>query len=137
MVSLLRQINVPNNIVVVLGNNAYLSEKNRQRVKVLHNLNAEEMASLFDESEKGIFCASTVCIEALSRGLKVIAGYDVDNQIEFYKKLRDNHEIIPVGNLLKTDENIFSNALIKERILSTSIFPTNIIDNYFKLFKTL
>lgn len=137
VVSLLLKINVPNNIVVVLGNNAYLSEDNRQRVKVLHNLNAEEMVTLFDESEKGIFCTSTVCIEALSRGLKVIAGYDVDNQVDFYKKLRDNHEIIPVGYLLKTDVNTFSNALIKERISSTSFFPTNIVDNYFRLFKTL
>ncbi len=133
IVSKLQQIREFYNIVVVLGNNAYLSSDNRKKVEVLTNLSAEKMANLFESSVAAILCSSTVCLEALSRGVKVIAGYDVDNQIALYEKLKEDKYIIPIGDLSKVDIKELSYALnsvktfiprslnikdIKERLLS-------------------
>lgn len=138
IVSLLLLLNIPYNIVVVLGNSAYLSEENRQKVRVLHNLTASEMASLFDNSHAGIFCCSTVCIEALSRSLPVIAGYDVDNQIDIYKFLKRNKYIIPVGDLLTADKMKLAEALRNLDEHRSNFVPTKgIKNNYLKIFHSL
>ena len=111
IVSKLCQIRNPYNIIAILGNNAYLSTENRRKVQVFTNLSAEQMANLFDASIAAILCSSTVCIEALSRGVKVIAGYDVDNQLQMYEKLKEGNYIIPIGDLSKIGIKELSTAL--------------------------
>lgn len=139
IVSLLLKLNIPNRIVVVLGNDAYLSEFNRKNVEALHNLNAIEMAKLFETCFAGFFCSSTVCIEAISRELRVVAGYDVDNQIDFYNELMQNKYIIPLDNLLEVgseDINI-AMGLLNTRKCQKTFDPSMIKNNYLVLFKSL
>lgn len=71
-------------IDVICGEGVRLGTKGEPNVNFHHRLSAEEMVALFDKADVGIFSASTVCIEAFSRSLPVIAGYYVDNQEEFY-----------------------------------------------------
>lgn len=48
-------------------------------------LDAAGMARLMDSCDLGVFPASTLCVEAISRRLPVVAGWFVDNQRDFYE----------------------------------------------------
>jgi UDP-2,4-diacetamido-2,4,6-trideoxy-beta-L-altropyranose hydrolase len=98
------RLNVGTDISVVVGS----ANKDASLIKVFcdsqginffMNLSASEMCLLFDTCEFGIFPTSTIMIEALYRGLNVIGGYYVDNQMEFYDVLADAGFIHPIGNL--------------------------------------
>lgn len=83
-----------------------VSEERRQELKnqgiqVYTDISAEDVASLFEQSEFAILSSSTVCLEALSRGTKVLAGYYVDNQVNFYHVLMEEHCITGLGNLME------------------------------------
>ncbi len=76
-------------------------------IKVFTDISAEMVAGLFEQSEYAILSSSTVCLEAISRGAKVLAGHYVDNQVNFYNILMNEHCITGLGDLLV--ENCFSN----------------------------
>lgn len=138
IVSMLFQIRVKYDIVVILGDTAYISEENRKRVKIMHNLSAQQMASLFETSSVGILPASSVRVEAVSRGLKVISGYFVDNQqIGFERGLALNN-IIPVYNFFDLTIERLSTA-IKQVDTFKFIIPdfSQVPINYIKLMSTL
>lgn len=69
-------------------------------VEVYTNISAEMVADIFECSEFAILSSSSVCLEALSRGSKVVAGYYVDNQVAFYRTLINGQYIIGLGDLL-------------------------------------
>ena len=108
-------------------------------VKVYTDVSAEEVAKLFEQAEYAVLSSSTVCLEALSRGTKVLAGYYVDNQEIFYNVLMNEHCITGLGDLLL--ENSFVN--LKERMAYASekkqlfIDFTNQKEKYISLFKSL
>lgn len=87
-------------IQVMAGDTVSISEESSNIAVIHRRLSAEEIVKLFDNSDLGVFPASTVCIEAISRMLPVAAGYYVDNQEEFYKYGVDNNLFSPLGNLL-------------------------------------
>lgn len=70
-----------------------------ERTTVLTGLTASEMVALFDRSKLGIFPASTVCIEALSRRLPILAGRFTDNQDYLYDYLHKEGYAGPLGDL--------------------------------------
>lgn len=96
IVSYLFDLGVQYEVVVVLGDSAYLSETNRKRVTVKHNLSALSMAELFETASIGVLPSSSVRMEAVSRGLKVICGYFVDNQQIGYERSLKQKDIIPI-----------------------------------------
>lgn len=96
-------------ICVIIGDKTQFSY-NDERVIIYKNLSANEIASLFASVSVAILSASTICTEALCIGCPIIAGYYVDNQIEYYNYLSSNNLIIPIGNLL--EYNDFSNMHI-------------------------
>lgn len=71
-------------IDVICGELVNVSRQNDPNVKIHRSISADEIVELFDDADVGIFSASTICIEAISRRLPVIAGYYVNNQEEFY-----------------------------------------------------
>ncbi len=108
-------------------------------VKVYTDITAEIVAELFEQAEYAILSSSSVCLEALSRGAKVIAGYYVDNQANFYHALIKEHYIIGLGDLLV--QNSFS-FLEKKMKGTTSIgsFPIDFTrqkERYISLFKSI
>lgn len=93
-------------IELICGETACVSRNTMQFANVNRCISAEEIVDLFDKSDIGIFPASTICIEAFSRKLPVIAGYYTDNQMEFYQYGVYNSLFSPLGNLLDNSDKI-------------------------------
>lgn len=74
-------------------------EAREGRVLVYRQADARTIAGLFDGAVAGIFPASTVCVEAMSRRLPVIAGHYVDNQLEIYAHGVAQRWFAPLGDL--------------------------------------
>ena len=138
IVGYLLELNLYYNIKVILGDTAHLSKVKREKVEVLHNLNAEQIAVLFDNAAFGIFTASTVCIEGLSRGLPMIIGYDTGNQVEGYELMKNQGIISPLGNLLTASANQLQKAIKGlNYIKKFEMHPENIASLYIKLFQQI
>ena len=138
VVSLLLEADNKHEIVAILGDTVYLSDENRKQVHVRSRLSAEEMADLFETSAFGILPASTVSIEAASRGLPMMIGYQVDNQEEGYIKSAAEGRFIPLGNLHQLTLNTIKSALRQLDSFSAPIPDyTHIKDNFIQLFKSL
>lgn len=147
------QYSLTEKVVDVLASNDYLlsvictnrvSEERRtllkdKGVRVYTDIPAQKVAALYEQAEFAVLSSSTVCLEALSRGTKVLAGYYVDNQIGFYNLLLDEHCIAGLGDLL--EENCFSKLIDKMNEVSEqksfTIDFTNQKENYISLFKSL
>lgn len=97
-------------IHVVVGDTVGISDESSNIAVIHRRIDADKIAELFDNSDLGIFPASTVCLEAFSRALPVAAGYYVDNQKEFYKYGVENNLFSPLGNLLD-DTSVISYRL--------------------------
>lgn len=93
-------------IELICGETVSVSSSTKTFANVNRCISAEKIVDLFDKSDIGIFPASTICVEAFSRHLPVIAGYYVDNQEEFYHYGIDNNLFAPLGNLLENATKI-------------------------------
>lgn len=147
------QFSLTEKVVDVLGITEYqlsvictnrVSEERRKAladkgVTVYTDIPAETVANLFEQAEYTILSSSTVCMEALSRGAKVLAGYYVENQVNFYNVMTNEHCITGLGDLL-VDNSL---ANLKERMKEASKqkqLPfdfTNQKEKYISLFKSL
>lgn len=138
VVSLLLSLNTPYQVTVILGDTVYLSEENRNKVKVRSRLSAEQMSELFESSAFGILPASTVSLEASSRGLPLLTGYQADNQEEGYKKSVEKRVFIPLGNLHHLTQKTLRDALSKLKDFKP-IVPdySQVPKNFINLFKTI
>lgn len=138
VVTMLLQLGVRQEIVVVLGDSTYLSNTSRTKVTCLHNLTAQQMADLFETSTVGILPSSSVRMEAVSRGLKVIAGYFVDNQQIGFERSLERKDVIPIYNYSELTIKILKDAL-KQVDEFTFNIPDNsqIPSNYIKLLFSL
>lgn len=79
-------------------------------ITVWRQVGAEKIVELLDGADVGIFPASTVCVEALSRRLPIIAGHYVGNQKEFYEYGVKEGMFLPLGSMLDDEE------ALKERL---------------------
>lgn len=138
IVGYLIEMQLQYHIIVILGDTVYLSEEKRKKVETFHNLNAYQMASLFENSAFGIFTASTVCIEGMSRGLPMVVGYDIDNQIQGYKLMKKQRIISPIDNLLTVTKTQIADSINKLSFLEKyKMRPENIAARYINLFETI
>ena len=108
-------------------------------VDVYTDITAEKIAYLFERIEYAILSSSSVCLEALSRGAKVLAGYYIDNQVNFYNVLMAEGCITGLGDLMT--ENSFVNLKSRmdeaHNINSIPIDFTTQKERYISLFKSL
>lgn len=93
-------------INVMVGDTVHITPESQKIAKIRHRLNASQIVDLFDKSDLGIFPASTVCIEAISRKLPVAAGYFVNNQEDFYRYSIQHNLFSPLGCLNDDSEDI-------------------------------
>lgn len=138
VITLLLQINAPYEIVTILGDKTYLSDENRKKVTIQKNLSAQQMADLFETSAFGVLPASTVSLEATSRGLPLMMGYFVDNQYEGYTKSVVKGNFIPLGNLQQLTHETLSSAI--KQLKHFKIFVpdyTSVPNNFKSLFENL
>lgn len=91
---------------VIAGQTVEVKTKESKNVRIWRQLDAERLADLFDAADWGIFPASTVCVEAFSRGLPVAAGYYVANQEEIYAYGVQKNWFAPLGCLLDSPDMI-------------------------------
>lgn len=104
------------------------------------NISADEVAELFSRNSIAILSTSTVTTEALSQGIKVIAGYYVDNQFKFHNYLSENHFITSIGNLSDGEmperlKKAFNENCHQESTSNSISFATK--EQYLQLFKSL
>ena len=138
IVNYLFELKVDYEIICIIGDTAKLSKDNRSRVKIMHNLSSQGMADLFSSSSIGIMPVSSVYMEAVSRGLKVIAGYFVDNQRIDFDKIKKYGDFIPVYNFNELTKEDLKTALDEVKSYNLNIPDyTNVVQNYNNLFSTL
>lgn len=77
------------------------------KVQIYQNASAEDIVSLFTLVDFAILSTSTVLQEALACGTKVLGGYYIENQYEFYNYLVEKDYIFGLGNLLTIENNDF------------------------------
>jgi UDP-2,4-diacetamido-2,4,6-trideoxy-beta-L-altropyranose hydrolase len=107
--------------------------KDYPKISVQKNLTADEMANLMQRCEYAILPSSGICIEALSQGCKIFAGYYVENQKEIYGQLTGMKVIAPLGDLRACE----SFDLIPSDTQTTRIDFEHIPLHYIQLFKSL
>lgn len=86
-------------------------------LRIWRGVDAAGICRIFDRASLGIFPASTVCVEALSRRLPIAAGHYVDNQREFYVHGVKQGWFAPLGYLLDNQIEI------KERLTRVLLNP--------------
>ncbi len=127
-------------IHVMAGDTVDMSGEISNNVTIHRRLNAEEIVELFDNSDLGIFSASTVCMEAFSRNLPAAVGYYVKNQEDFYRYGEAHNLFFPLGFLLDDVFTIidrFQDVIDKNKPLSISIDFCNQKEKIIRLFKEL
>lgn len=114
MIGLVRETVPGVSLDVVAGQTVEVLTPASDTLRVWRQLDAAHMTELFDSADWGIFPASTVCVEAFSRGLPVAAGHYVGNQEELYAHGVREGWFAPLGCLLDSAEQIsarLANAL--------------------------
>lgn len=74
-------------------------------IELFKGIKSTKVLQLMNESQLGIFPASTVAIEACATRLPFICGYFVDNQKEIYNGIKKNKLAICIGNYLQVEQN--------------------------------
>lgn len=87
-------------IDVIAGSSVVTDCIDNPNVTVWREADAATIARIFDDCNFGVFPASTICVEALSRRLPILAGYYVDNQKEIYADGVRRGRFAPLDNLL-------------------------------------
>lgn len=128
MIKIVRSVLPYTKIHVMAGDTVCISEESSKIVVIHRRIDADEIVKLFDNSDLGIFPASTVCMEAFSRKLPVAAGYYVDNQEEFYRYGVRKRLFSPLGNLLD-DSSIITDRL---RVVVESNRPMPVVIDFRK-----
>ena len=103
--------------------------KGLNKVEVKMRLTAGQMAEMFRTVEFAILPTSTICIEAIACNCPVYAGYYVDNQIEYYKELKQQNRIHPLSNMLKGHTLQLDNTHTHHNAI--------VFNNYTSVFKAL
>lgn len=115
IISMIVPLNFQLPIAIVIGagyNNDHLL-KPFNNVELFKGIESSKVFQLMQESELGVFPASTIAIEAIAARLPFICGYYVDNQKEIYRGIETNNLALCVGNYLQTSPNEFANAFMQ------------------------
>lgn len=110
-----RDIHIKFKTFVLVGSTNNYSEKienlcNENNFIFYKNLNSYDLSKLFERIEFAILPASTIMIEALYKDVKIIGGYFVEDQKQFFNNLLKSNYIYPIGN--------FNNYLNFEKIIT-------------------
>lgn len=130
------QLSEVTSVTAVVGD-AYIPhslQMKDNRLVYRSRLSAQEMADLFCDSDLVICSASSVCIEALACGAKVVAGWYVDNQADFYKLLISNHLAIGLGNVEHPNIDLHDVNLLHQ---TDTHMDGHIQERYISLFRRL
>lgn len=118
------KLNVFETINIITGNGyryldelkLYLSQNKKENIHHFHNVTAEIIIKVAEDSDLAIAPASTILFELLTLKKPVISGYYIDNQKEIYKGFAELDIVLKMGNLNNHSElnNILSRIKISE-----------------------
>lgn len=101
-VNLLKEIPCVSKIIAIIGDQYHTSKRILSpNIIYKQNLSAQEIATIFYNSDIAYVSSSTICLEAIACHIPVAAGYYVDNQKELYKELVTREIIYPLGDLME------------------------------------
>ena len=133
-----------NNIqsIGIIGDGFKHRTKKYKNVRFFKNISDRDVADLFSLSEYAILPASSMCLEAISCGTKLLTGYFVDNQKEFARYMTNNGYAYDLGNMsLVSFENKLREVLFQIENSNISItpliFPKGTQDRFINLFHAL
>lgn len=130
------QLSAVSSVTAVVGD-AYIPHSFRKedsRLVYRSRLSAQEMADLFCDSDLVICSASSVCIEALACGARVVVGWYVDNQADFYKLLISNNWAIGLGYVEQPTVDLRNVNLLHQ---TNTHMDGHIQERYVSLFREL
>lgn len=104
IIRIIRKINEDVKVQVIAGPTVTIGEG--KGVEIFRNMSSCQLAELFDKADFGIFSASTMSLEALSRKLPIAAGWYVDNQYGYYKIAVEKGLFADLGDLRRNDEEL-------------------------------
>ncbi len=105
---------------------------------ILHlNLGAAEIVDLMDVCTDAFVSASTVLLEAYSRGLRCYTGYYVDNQKNNYSGFVENKLAIGMGRVNDLSDSDFKGLFHKDQSVQLCPAPLGSVGNIKNAFKTL
>jgi UDP-2,4-diacetamido-2,4,6-trideoxy-beta-L-altropyranose hydrolase len=107
------------------------------RVKLYFNLNADQIVDIQDHCSFAVASASTVLIEAYSRGLKCFAGYYVDNQKLSYEGFIRNQLAFGLGQFEFITHEQIGLALENQQSIQRVSKPLCSDMNILKIFKSI
>lgn len=93
-------------LTVISGDTVEIDNLYSDKITIERLLTAEQIVDLFNQSDMGIFPASTICVEALACRLPVAVGWYVDNQKEFYEYGVKTGLFLPLGNFLDSTKKM-------------------------------
>lgn len=127
LISLIKSVDKNIRLSVIAGDTVNISPELLDNIDLYRRLSADEIVTLFSNSDLGIFPASTFCIEAISQKLPVAAGWYVDNQKDFYRIGAENRWFFPLGNFFD-DSDVMKKKL--ETVIKSSVFPSVVDINF-------
>ena len=148
LISMFEPLKLSLPIAVVVGagySNEHLF-KSHTSIELFKGIKSLKVLQLMQESQFGIFPASTVAIEASAARLPFICGYFVDNQKEIYSGIIKNNLAICIGNYLNLEPSDLYKAIeklnrkeIAEKIIQKqkSLLDKRSKERFIKTFKKL
>jgi UDP-2,4-diacetamido-2,4,6-trideoxy-beta-L-altropyranose hydrolase len=107
------------------------------RVKLYFNLNADQIVNIQNHCSFAVVSASTVLIEAYSRGLKCFTGYYVDNQELSYDGFIQNKLAFGLGQFDFVNDEEIRLALKNQQTIQRISKPLSSDINILKVFKSI
>ena len=103
------------------------------------DITAEKVAHLFSVNMFALVSSSTIALEALACGIKVFAGYYIENQRLLYESLTKGNYIIPLGNLMESNipDRIIKTIETNNQITKKKFNLTHLQQRYIELFRSL
>jgi UDP-2,4-diacetamido-2,4,6-trideoxy-beta-L-altropyranose hydrolase len=113
------------------------TQKIYSRVKLYFNLNADQIVNIQDHCSFAVVSASTVLIEAYSRGLKCFTGYYVDNQKLSYEGFIRNQLAFGLGQFDFITHEQIGLALENQQSIKCAPKPLRSDMNILKIFNSI
>jgi UDP-2,4-diacetamido-2,4,6-trideoxy-beta-L-altropyranose hydrolase len=102
-------------VAIVLGNSYQNIEDIEcfKNVRIFQGVSAEQVVDLMNNSDFGIFPASSVSIEACATRMPFICGYFIENQQELYNGIKTNELAVCIDDLKEVNKQKLSAAIKK------------------------
>lgn len=139
VVDALLRLDLGREIKVIVGDASVFSTDSRERVTALSRLSADEMSDVLRTSGYAVLTASTVCLEALYCGARILCGHYVGNQEEAYRHMVDHGLVSALGYLPELTDATLRTALdlVRSKTGAAGFCGDDVVRRYLSVFRRL